>query len=194
LFWLCGNAQEVSDEELAHLLSNQDTQRRTVDRIVVSGNKLPLLLSWSTKPPSGLDPFELEALNVGLADVFGQLKTRGAIPFLVKNISMQRSIFSMPAIGLKTYKVVLERMPAVAALINIGTPALRPLEDAYNNVPPPENRLPIMFTISHIVTAMSKQDSEKENAQAFLGSALAELNLQRRYAQDALNVLEHLDH
>ncbi|HYK18748.1 MAG TPA: hypothetical protein VEV37_12035, partial [Bryobacteraceae bacterium] len=93
---LAAQAQDENDR-LVRLLVNDKTQAKTVADIVASGHdKMSLLLSWTKNPPGRLDPFELETLKVGLADIFGQLKTNEAVPFLVKNIRMQRSIFLMP--------------------------------------------------------------------------------------------------
>jgi len=146
---LAAQAQDENDR-LVRLLVNDKTQAKTVADIVASGHdKMSLLLSWTKNPPGRLDPFELETLKVGLADIFGQLKTNEAVPFLVKNIRMQRSIFLMPGFGLKEGRVVLERLPAVAALVKISTPALESLERALYVAPPSENRLPFAFAITH---------------------------------------------
>jgi HEAT repeat protein len=188
-------AQDKNDDRLARLLSDEKTQVKTVADIVASGrDKLPLLLSWTTTPPDGLDPFDLMTLNVALADIFGRLQTKEAIPFLVKNVRIWRWRVLMPGFGVKEDRVVLERMPAVAALVDIGSPALEPLERAFSSGATAEERLPLIFAISHIVTRMSRQDPQREHARTFLHSALADLNLERSFLQDALKALEPLAH
>src|SRR5271166_1492561 len=80
-----GSAQDLSNEKLAHLLANDSTRSSAVAEILASGNaKAPLLLEWTQKPPAQVDQ---HGLYIGLADAFGQLKTKEAIPFLIKNIS-----------------------------------------------------------------------------------------------------------
>jgi hypothetical protein len=84
------SGQGVSDEELARFLANRETRKSAVEAILTStSDRGPLLLSWIQTPPALVDRGEL---YIGLADAFGQLRTRGAIPFLVKYIGMQRSL------------------------------------------------------------------------------------------------------
>lgn len=191
--WLSAQAQDRNDR-LVRLLANDRTQAKTVAKIVASGqDKLPLLFSWTKNPPEGLGPIELITFDVGLADIFGHLKSNEAIPFLIKHISMQRSTFlTSPGFGLKADSVILERMPAIAALISIGTPALEPLEHAFYPMAPSDDRIPLLFAISRIVTRMSSQDPEEDHARTFLHSTLGELNVERSYVQDALTALDRV--
>jgi hypothetical protein len=89
LFWRAPWSASEGDRALAVSLANDTTEEAAIASIVASGRgKVPLLLSWTKKPP----PHVLEcALDTGLADVFGRLRTKEAIPFLVKIISMYRS-------------------------------------------------------------------------------------------------------
>src|ERR1700722_2581682 len=83
-------AQGVRDEDLARMLADPSTRTDALASVAASGqSKEPLLLSWVLSPPVGVDSFEL---SIGLADAFGQLRTKEAIPFLIKNISIQRWI------------------------------------------------------------------------------------------------------
>src|SRR5258706_10925657 len=87
------SAQDAGDLELAKLLSEESTRASAVRTIVASGaTKLPLLLSWAEQPTFGL--------ALGLADAFGELKAKEAIPFLIRHIGIIRST-TRPNIWLK---------------------------------------------------------------------------------------------
>ena len=117
LFCITASAQNPNARELARQLADDSARATAVARIVASGSKtVPLLLSLSKKPPAQVNPY---ALSIGLADAFGQLKTKEAIPFLIKNISLQRGL-ATPNTSMKTAEVIRQRMPAIAALIQIG--------------------------------------------------------------------------
>jgi hypothetical protein len=77
--------------------------------------RVPLLLLRTVHPPPGVDVYEL---NIGLADVFGKLRTKEAIPFLVKNITIDRT--RAVNTWMKTPEVIEQRLAAVAALDRIG--------------------------------------------------------------------------
>jgi hypothetical protein len=169
-------AQEANDRELARLLANETTRSRAVSRILASGSaKIPLLLSWTKTAPTQVDEYQL---YVGLADVFGQLRTTQAIPFLIKNIQLSRT--NKTDVWLKTAEVVQVEMPAVAALVRIGPAASRAVIHSFEAAMPPEDRLPLIFVVSRI------RDPE---ARAFLSSVLGELNLERSWAEDGLKLL-----
>ncbi len=87
------SAWNAGDRALARRLADPQTRESAVAEVVTLGNrKVPLLLSWTRKPPGGLNFMERWELDIGLADVFGQLKTEAAIPFLISHISMTRSM------------------------------------------------------------------------------------------------------
>ena len=126
------SARDVSDESLAGALASEVTRQYAVDQVAASGGKqLPLLLSWAKNPPAGIDADNLDA---GLADVFGRLRTKEAIPFLISHITVLRS----PNTTMKGLFISIERAdqaernrPAIAALIRIGRDALPLLYRAY---------------------------------------------------------------
>jgi hypothetical protein len=73
--------QGAGDQELARLLASEGTRGSAVGTVLASrGEKIPLLLSWIQNPPRQVDKYELV---VGLADIFGQLRTKQAIRFLI---------------------------------------------------------------------------------------------------------------
>ncbi len=169
-------AQDPSTLELARLLASDTTRQRGVARVVASGNNIiPILLSWTKSPPPQVDQNEL---YIGLADAFGQLKTKEAIPFLIKNISLQR--WRELNTWLKTAQVIEERLPAVAALVRIGKDASKALISEYQTLVA-EDRLAAIFVVSMI------QDPE---ARTFLASVMGQANLERYWAEEGLKRLE----
>jgi hypothetical protein len=139
-------AQTVPDLELARLLADGKTREYTVARIASMGiEKIPLLLSWTRKPPSGLLESEL---NVGLADVFGRLRTTEAIPFLIKNIALERVVPGET--WTKAPEVVEFDLPAAGALIRIGPAASKAVMQACQSPMLPMDRLVAVFVVSRI--------------------------------------------
>jgi hypothetical protein len=175
--------QTAGDQDLAGLLANETTRQSAVAQIGDSGqSKVPLLLSWTRTPPSQVDRYEL---YIGLADAFSQLKTRDAIPFLIKNISLHRWSGDVN-IWLKTPKVIEERLPAVQALIAIGPDASKMLIRTFWEPPlVGEDRAAAIFAIS--VIASGTNDPE---VRAFLSSVLGEASLERRLAEEGLGALD----
>ena len=177
---LCATAScaDTKTLEIARQLSNEGTRRNAVAQLVASGNDtVSLLLSLAKKPPAQLDE---HALFVGLADAFGQLKTKEAIPFLIENISLERGVITTPNILLKTTEVIQQRMPAVAALIQIGPEASRAVMDAWTKIDS-EDRIWAIIVVSQI-----RGVSE---ARAFLSSVVGEANQERLRAEEGLKAI-----
>jgi HEAT repeat protein len=171
-------AQDASDQQLARLLANDVTRQGAVARILgPGGEKAPLLLLWAHNPPAQVDKYEL---FVGLADAFGQLKTKQAIPFLIKNISIDRT--RAVNTWLKTPEVIEERLAAVAALVRIGPEASRALIHASWGPMVPEDRLAAIFAISRIKGVPESRE--------FLSSALAQANMERYWLEDGLKLFD----
>lgn len=171
------SAQDASDLELARLLANDSTRQSAVANIVASGGaKVPLLLSWTRTPPAQVDE---RGLHIGLADLFGQLKTKEAIPFLIKNISLPRS--HRVNIWLKTEEAIEAHFPAVAGLVGIGPAASQSVIRASWEPMLAEDRLAAIFVVARI------QDPE---GRGFLLSALAEANMSRSFAERGLKRLD----
>ena len=173
----CGIAlgQAESDSQLARRLADPATRSDAVSRVLREGaDRIPLLLSWAKRPPEQVNEYELD---IGLADVFGQLKAREAIPFLIKNINL--SLTNKANTWLKTAEIVEREMPAVAALVRIGLPASRAIMRAFETEAPmsPVERLPLIFVVSRI------KDPE---ARGFLSSVCGQANLERYWAEDGL--------
>jgi hypothetical protein len=171
-----GSAQDVTNEELARQLANDSTRPSAIATILASGAaKAPLLLEWTQKPPAHVDQY---GLYVGLADALGQLKTKEAIPFLIKSISRRRTRYVDFAPWLKAPEVIEYTFPAVAALIQIGPDASRALIRAFQEPMLNEDRLASIFVISRI--------NDVPEARAFLTSVIGEASTELRYAEEGL--------
>lgn len=145
-------ALELSDEALAGALANENTRQSAVDQVAASnGKQVPLLLSWAQSPPAGVDAYGLDA---GLADVFGRLRTKKAIPFLVSHITVFRSrayiYYKERIISVDRTAQVESNMPAAAALIRIGREALAPLYKAYYEPTTSDERCALLLVINRI--------------------------------------------
>lgn len=173
------SAQDASDQELAQRLANDRTRQSAVAKILASGRRrVPLLLSWARKPPADVDQYQL---YIGLADAFGQLQTKEAIPFLIKNISLDRTRPADFAPWLKAPQVIEKTFPAVAALIQIGPEASKALIRAPWERAEAERRLAAIFAVSRI---------RDQAARGFLASALGQANMERYWAEEGLKLLD----
>jgi hypothetical protein len=172
-------AQRTQDRRLARLLAHEGTRQGAIAEVSASGsNKVSLLLSWARNPPTGVDGYEL---SIGLADAFGKLKTREAIPFLIANISRRRVRYVDLSPWLKTDEVIENTFPALAALVQIGPEASRALIRAARAPMPPEDRLAAIFVVSRVEGVPEARD--------FLASALGYANLERDRAARGLKFL-----
>ncbi len=163
-----------TDDGLARALANVGERDQAVAAVVASGyTRVPLLLSWTTKPPVGIDNYQLK---IGLADVFGRMKTKEAIPFLIKNISIDR----MYAVNtwIKSAEVVEQRLAAAAALIRIGPAVAEPVIRAWSGLTDHRDRLATIFVVSNLRGVPGTRN--------FLLSVLGEANLQRAWAEEGL--------
>ena len=174
--WIAA-AQGVHDLDLARRLASQDTRTAAAAEIVAFGaTKTPVLLGWAEKPPASLNRTEL---FIGLADVFGELKTKEAIPFLIQNISLGRWV--RPNIWTKTPEVIYGQLPAVAALIKIGREASKALIDIdWFSKMPVDDYMAAIFAISRI---------GDPDARPFLHVAISQADLLRYRAEEGLKTL-----
>src|SRR5580692_9171920 len=75
-------------QDLATRLAAPELRDVAVKEVAAAGGKdLLLLLNWSETPPKGIAEWEL---RVGLADAFEALRAKDAIPFLIKNVGLER--------------------------------------------------------------------------------------------------------
>lgn len=164
------SAQTTDDLDLARRLANPYTRQDAVHKIVALGSaKTPVLLAWAANCPEGLDHTEP---SIGLADIFGELKTKDAIPFLIQNISLGRWV--RPNIWMKTPEVVLGHLPAAAALIKIGPDASNALINTNWLSLPLEDHLAAILVVSRI---------GHPDAKYFLQASISQADFLRHYAE-----------
>jgi hypothetical protein len=135
-----------------------------------------VLFTLRDNPPLGIDRREL---NIGLADSFGALRTRKAIPFLIDNIGIRRWFEAHN--WLKSGEVIENRLPAVHALIQIGPDSLDALFHAYSGRLGNSERLAIVFVVSRI---------KDPRCRDFLQGIQGEVETMQRWASDGLNLLD----
>jgi hypothetical protein len=134
-------------QDLATRLATPELRETAVKEIAKSGSKdLPLLLAWSETPPPGVDEWEL---RVGLADAFGALRAKDAIPFLIKNVGLER-YFVRQAFWTKADSVIERQLPAVAALIAIGPEGSKALIAAQWAKMSPAEHIAAIYAVSKI--------------------------------------------
>ncbi len=128
--WLSvmGQTSHLQDpESLALALTTGHDRPAAIQEVLRSPTKsLPLLLEWTTKPPS----VNHDRLYPVMAELFGRLQAREAVPFLVSKILVN----DLPGPGYVwagTADEVLGRLPAAKALVRIGPFTLPYLRTAY---------------------------------------------------------------
>jgi HEAT repeat protein len=164
---------------LARRLADDWTREAAVEEVVASADAMiPLLLSWTAKPPDGI---MARFLDVGLADAFGRMKTEAAIPFLVREIDLDRSIASF-APWIKPAENIEAAYPAAAALIRIGPAGARAVIKAADGPMTREQRRLAIFVVGRTKGA--------PEAREFLTTALAWANSEREWAERGLKALE----
>lgn len=174
--------QDLTDLMLAVRFGKESTRPGAVAEVVAAGSeKVPLLLSWTRNPPGGVDR---QQLYIGMADAFGELRTKQAIPFLIKNISFPRHVFRMPFWS-SPAPVVEYWLPSVAALIKIGPEASEALIRA-SEEPMARNGddwLAVVFAVAQI---------GDPRARDFLTSAAAKAKtkVERYWAEEGLKRLD----
>lgn len=170
---------DTADRDLARLLADASTREAAVAKVAASGTgKVSLLLSWGRRPPAHIDRC---GLYIGLAEVFGRLRTAEAIPFLIRNISLRRTCSLDLAPWLKTPQVIEESLPAASALIRIGPDASRALIRASEQPMLAGDRLAAIFVVSRIKGV--------PEAGGFLSSALGEANQESLRAREGIELL-----
>ena len=169
-----GLAQESDDSDIARSLSKKETRETAIDLIEASpDNKLSVLLSWIVKAPADVDRLEL---YIGLADTFGRMRLKEAIPFLVKYICIPRTP-DRPNIWLKSQEAIEQQLPAVGALVRIGSEASNFLIGVPWDERPRAERMAGVFVVARI------GDSR---ARAFLIEALRQPKPERDFAAEGL--------
>jgi hypothetical protein len=168
------SSQDPSDKELARQLSDDATQKDAVAKVVAAGPaKVPLLLSWAAHPPADLPVLGEYFLDIALADIFGQLKTKEAIPFLASNISMHRWPYMSPNMWRRSPQTVLDEMPAVAALIGIGREALPGIIETVTRAPLDPSSYEGYLAAVFVAPRIAATAEDQKKARDFLLETLA---------------------
>ena len=165
-------------DDLAQRLASEDLRAKAVASVVASGGAVEgLLLKWADNPPAAVNEYKLA---IGLADAFGALKTKSAIPFLIRNISIDRT--PLGNTWLKSAEVLEDRLASVSALIRIGPDAVLAVIRAYGGRMTVEDRFAAIFVISRL--------QEAPEAKTFLTNVVGQANLERYWAEDGLKRIE----
>lgn len=177
--------QGLDGVALARRLADSNSRAEAVEKIIAQKDQaVPLLLSLAQRPPDDIDSYEFD---VGLADVFGRLKTEEAIPFLIRNIGLNR--YHSVNVWLKTPEAVEKTLPAAAALIQIGPDAAKALIHAYWEPMPAEDRPAAIFVIARVLDSRPGAIPE---GRVFLQSVRAELNVELRWADRGLALFNRM--
>jgi hypothetical protein len=176
--WWSAYAQST-DTELARRLADPKARSFATSEILHSGAaRIPELLRLAEAPPASVNRTEL---FIALADIFGELRTKEAIPFLIQNISLARWV--RPNIWSKASQVVEGHLPAVGALIKIGPDACKALIEIDWNLKTWEDNLAAIFVVSQIGDPAGRP---------LLVTAIARANLERYQAEEGLKRLDNL--
>jgi hypothetical protein len=176
LIWIAGaialtglQAEEVDNQKLAQWLSSADKRAEAI--AIVSSNKkrIETLLSWTNNPPAHVSNHQL---FIGLSDAFGILGVKESIPFLIKHIDIER--WHDANTWLKRDEVVLERKPAMSALMKMGADASNALVSAYYGGMKPADQLAAVFVIARL---------HHPSTRGFLETVMAYGRSQARYAE-----------
>jgi hypothetical protein len=174
-------AGRADDLTLARELASQESSDGAIDRILSSHNhRMRSLLALANSPPKQLNPSEQARLLISLAKIFGELESKEAIPFLIEHIGLQ--IWPSPNIWTKTPEAIIQRMPAIKALIQIGPAAAQALISAPVDCSTSDYRRASIFVVSAIAPTMN----DARDAATFLTVARAQADLERRLAEDGL--------
>ena len=174
--WLSA-VQLTFGQDLATRLATPELREGAVESISdSSGRNLSLLLLWGETPPGGVNPIYL---NIGLAEAFGKLRAREAIPFLVRNITLDVTGLS-DNIWMKADSVIERRLPAVSALIAIGPDASKALIASPLSEMPLDAHIAAVFVISRIADPAARD---------FLMSAHPSGAAETRYLQEGLRAI-----
>jgi hypothetical protein len=180
--WITPSLWGQSEQDrLIAQLSDSGTREAAVSEIVAAGHdKVPLLLSWTSRPPDVINPLRMFQLKIAMAEVFGQLKVLEAVPFLIDNLNLQ----AIPAsnIWTKNPDAIMSRLPAVAALISIGRGARPALFEAFNKPSMPDDRLAMTFVLSRT----AQTPAEVKETKDFFNSIIQGMRLERFWIDEGL--------
>lgn len=173
-----GRALGQSHDEmaLARRLANEADRKNAISFVAAAKVRaVPLLLNLTKMSVPGVDEHDLQ---VGLADAFGSLKIREAIPFLLLNINLRRPKYIDLEPWIKTAEAIEQLCPAVAALISIGPDSSIAAMRAVNQAMTPEEHLAIVFVVSQIRGV--------PEAKPFLSAIIGRADIERSFAEEGI--------
>jgi hypothetical protein len=109
--------------------------------------RIPLLIELTT---GSFPSVNNDDLQVGLADIFGELKVEESIPFLVSHLILRRYYGADFAPWMKTDDTVLRTFPCIQALVSIGGNASKALIKEYRTRNKSEERSAAIFVVAHV--------------------------------------------
>ena len=140
--------QRLTVNELPVLVAGEDTRQQAVSFVSASRRgRIPLLMQLTTESFPNVDD---HSLQVGLADVFGEVKADESIPFLLRHLILRRSEGADFAPWTKIDPVVLRSFPCIRALVSIGARASKALIKEFAGGNDSEGRLAAIFVVAHI--------------------------------------------
>ena len=170
--------EKLTESQLAQLLSNAQTFNNAIDWIRSSEeSRIPMLLRLT----KGIDTErnECSPLSFGLMRALGALKVRQAIPYLKENVAC--NIYKADNPWLKSPEIIEQRMPALAALISMGSDATKPLIDLYQHPVHRDDRIIAIFGLSRIHDPMTYE---------FLNDVLGKAQLIEFYAKQGIRAID----
>ena len=160
---------------LLRSLADPTKRSATVELVKnIGAEATPVLIRWSRTTPEGVD---VHHFKVGLADAFGALRAPEAVPFLVDNLLLSRTINGNH--WMKSERVIERRLPAVGALVAIGPRASEYLIARFQSISDPEARARAVFVVARIADGASEPFLKALAAAGTNG-------LEKRYAQRGL--------
>ncbi|GEM_PF-5375563 len=175
--------QSANSPNLAKSLCDIDQLRRerAINMVTRSPDRyLPLLLEWTRNPPPGIGLGSTN-FDVSLAEIFGRLRTTEAVPFLIDHITVVGG--ASASIWNRRIEIIEKNLPAIHALVEIGSPATPPLVAALDRMPYRSGGPAYEQRFAIVVALALMKDPQAAPA---LRKELARPTRERRLAHDAL--------
>ena len=135
------------EDELAQLLSSAGTFNSAINWIRESEeSRVPILLQLTKRKDDVF--YKCSPLSFGLVKALGILRVKQAIPYLMENVNC--NIIKGDRPWMKTDEIIEQRMPALAAMISIGSDATEGLIELYNHPLYLDDQVIAIFGLSRI--------------------------------------------
>ena len=171
---------KLTESDLAQLLSNDKTFNNAIDWVRDSEeSRIPILLRLTMSIDGERN--KCGPLSFGLMRAVGALKLKQAIPYLKENVAC--NIYKADNPWLKSPEIIEQRMPALAALISIGSDATKALIDLYQHPVHRDDQIIAIFGLSRIHDPMTHE---------FLYDVLGGTQLIEFYAKKGIKAIDQL--